>query len=298
MSKPLSMTATAVLLAIAATAMFSGMHALVRQLSGDLHPFEIAFFRSLFGLLAALPIVYRLGRASLHSHNPKLVMIRGTLGAASLIIWFYGLSTVPLAEATAISFTSAIFGSIGAVLVLGERMRLRRSTAALLGFIGVLVILRPGAGVATFGALLVLLAAVLWGVNTVIVKNLARTDSSLSIVVWTGFTLSLMTLVPALVVWRTPTATEFMWLALLGAFGAVGSLAWTQALKMVEATFIIPVDFTRLVWASVLGYFMFAEVPDVWTWVGSALIVGSTCYIALREAHLAREARLQAVRGR
>ena len=135
-------------------------------------------------------IVWRLGRASLRSHNPRLVMIRGTIGAASLMTWFYGLSTVPLAEATAISFTSAIFGSIGAVLVLGERMRLRRGTAAVIGFIGVLVILRPVAGVTTAGALLVLLSAVLWGINTVVVKSLARTDSSLSIVVWTGFTLA------------------------------------------------------------------------------------------------------------
>ena len=291
------MTATAVLLALGSTAMFSGMHALVRQLSGELHPFEIAFFRSLFGLVAVLPVVWRMGTVSLRSHNPRKVMLRGLIGGASLITWFYGLSTVPLAEATAISFTSAIFGAIGAVLFLGERMRLRRTTAAVVGFIGVLVILRPGAGVATTGALLVLLSAVLWGINTSIVKSLSRHDTSLSIVVWTSFTLSLVTLVPALLVWKAPTLEEYFWLALIGAFGALGSLAWTQALKLVEATLIIPVDFTRLVWASLLGLALFGEVPDGWTWAGSTLIVGSTCYIGLREARLAREARLRATQG-
>ena len=291
------MAATAVLLALLATSMFAGMHALVRQVSGGLHPFEIAFFRSLFGLVAALPIVLRAGSMALRSTNPRLVMTRGIIGAVSLLTWFYGLSTVPLAEATAISFTSAIFGAIGAVLYLGEPMRLRRTTAAVIGFIGVLIILRPGAGVATTGALFVLLSAVLWGVNTVIVKSLARTDSSLSIVIWTSFTLTIVTFVPALLVWKTPDIEQLAWLALIGALGAIGSLAWTQALKLVEATLIIPVDFTRLVWASVLGYLLFAEVPDEWTWAGSVLIVGSTCYIGLREAKLAREARMRVLRG-
>ena len=296
MSKPLSMTATVVLLALLATFMFSGMHAMVRFLSDDLHPFEIAFFRSLFGLLAALPIVLRVGSASLRSHNPRKVMLRGVIGGTSLLTWFYGLSSVPLAEATAISFTSAIFGAIAAVLFLGERMRLRRWTAATVGFIGVLVILRPGVGVASTGALLVLLSAVLWGFNTAVLKSLSRHDTSLSIVVWTSFTLTLMTLVPALLVWRAPAPEHYFWLALIGICGAVGSLAWTQALKLVEATLIIPMDFFRLVWASLLGLFLFGEVPDGWTWAGSALIVGSTCYIALREARLAREARLRKTR--
>ena len=298
MSKPLSITAKAILLGLAATGMFACMHALVRQLSGDLHPFEIAFFRSLFGLLAALPVVLRAGRHALRARKPGLVMARGIIGAVSILTWFYGLSTVPLAEATAISFTAAIFAAIGAVVYLGEPMRLRRTTAAVVGFIGVLIILRPGAGVATTGAILVLLSAVLWGINTVIVKNLARTDTSLSIVVWTSFTLSIVTFLPALWVWQTPSMAELGWLALIGGLGGVGSLFWTQALKLVEATLIIPVDFTRLVWAAVLGYFLFAEVPDAWTWTGSVLIVGSTCYIGLREAKLARDARMKGLRGK
>ena len=287
---------SAMLLALAATAMFSVMHALVRGLSGELHPFEIAFFRSLFGLAVALPVVWRHGRASLRSHNPKLVMTRGLIGAVSLIVWFQGLATVPLAEATAISFTAAIFGAIGAVLVLGERMRLRRWTAAAVGFAGVLVVLRPGAGVATTGAVLVLLSAVLWGTNTVIVKTLARRDSSITIVTWTGLTLSLVTLLPAALVWQWPSAAQLGWLAAIGVLGGLGSLAWTQALKLAEATLVIPFDFSRLVWAGLLGWWMFAEVPDGWTWLGSLMIVASTGYIALREAHLAREARRRALR--
>jgi drug/metabolite transporter (DMT)-like permease len=293
----LSPVTTALLLAVASTAMFATMHALARHASSALHPFEVAFFRSLFGLLAVLPLAARVGWHAFRSNRPGTLILRGVMGGASLLAWFFGLSVVPLAAATAISFSSAIFASIGAVLFLGERMGTRRSSAAVIGFVGTVLILRPGTAPSS-GALIVLLSAVLWGMNTVILKNLSRRDSTVTIVVWTGVSLCLVTVIPALLVWRPPSAVEYLWMALIGMFGTLGSLAWTQALKMVDATLVIPVDFTRLVWASGLGFVLFAEVPDGWTWAGSALIIGSTGYIGWREARLARNACRQAMATR
>lgn len=285
-------TSGALLLALLATAIFAGMHALVRHVSGGLHPFEIAFFRSIFGLLAIAPLMWRVGPSVLVSRNPRLLAVRGLVGGLSLITWFYGLSIVPLATATALSFTSVIFASIGAAIFLKERMRLRRWTAVIFGFAGVLIIVRPGFAVFDAGSLLIVLAAVLWGVSIVLVKTIARTDETVTIVAWTAMWLIVATAVPAWFVWITPTWTQLAWLLLIGILGTVGTFAWTQALKTADASLVIPTDFTRLVWAGAIGFVAFGEIPDQWMWIGAALIIGSTLYIGLRESRLAREGKL------
>ncbi|MFQ5954059.1 MAG: DMT family transporter [Kiloniellales bacterium] len=268
-----------------ATIVLASMHSMVRHVGAEVHPFEIAFFRNLFGLLVMLPWLIRAGPASLASRQPGMQALRGAVVLIAMLSWFYGLSVVPIAQATALSFTAAIFGSLGAVLFLGERMRLRRWTAVLIGFAGVLVILRPGLGAVDTGSLIVLLAAVSWGASLVIIKVLARTDSSVTIVAWVTIVLSVLSLPPALVVWAWPTPTQLMWLMLIGALGSAGHLAMTQALKLSdETTAVIPVDFMRLIWTSLIGYLAFAEVPDFWVWIGGSTIFASTLYIAYREA--------------
>ena len=142
---------------LAATAVLTCMHGTVRHVSDGLHPFEITFFRNLFGLVAILPLALRAGVASLKSRQPGLQVLRSGFGLVAMLTWFYALSVVPIAQATALSFTSVIFGSIGATLVLGERMRLRRWSAVVVGFAGVLIILRPGLDEVDPGALIVIL---------------------------------------------------------------------------------------------------------------------------------------------
>lgn len=285
-------TSGALLLAVASTAIFAAMHALVRHVSGSLHPFEIAFFRSIFGLAAIAPLMWRVGPSVLVSRNPGLLAVRGLVGGLSLITWFYGLSIVPIATATALSFTSVIFASIGAAIFLKERMRLRRWTAVLFGFAGVIVIVRPGFAVFDAGSLVIVLAAILWGVGIVLVKTIARTDETVTIVAWTAAWLIVATAIPAWFVWATPTWTQLGWLLLIGIFGTVGTFAWTQALKTADASLVIPTDFTRLVWAGAIGFIAFGEIPDRWMWTGAALIIGSTLYIGLREARLSKEGKL------
>ncbi len=147
---------------LAATAVLTCMHATVRHVSDGMHPFEIAFFRNLFGLIAILPLVLRAGIGSLESRQPGLQVLRSGFGLVAMLAWFYGLSVVPIAQATALSFSSVIFGSIGAALLLGEPMRLRRWSAVLAGFAGTLVILRPGFGDVDPAALIVVLSSVCW----------------------------------------------------------------------------------------------------------------------------------------
>ena len=274
---------------LGAAAVLTAMHASVRHVSAELHPFEIAFFRNLFGLATMAPLAVRAGWPSLLSRQPRLQLVRSLFGIAAMTSWFYGLSVVPIAQATALSFTAVIFGSIGAVLLLGERMRLRRWSAVAVGFAGVLIILRPGVAEVDPGALVVLLSAVCWATALLLVKKLAVTDSTVCIVTWNSVLLTALSLPVALPVWVWPDAAALLWLGLIGVLATIGHLAMTAAFRAAEATVVFPMDYTRLLWASLIGYLAFGEIPDAWTWVGGTVIFASTSYIAAREARVRRE---------
>jgi drug/metabolite transporter (DMT)-like permease len=273
---------------LAATAVLTCMHATVRHVSDDMHPFQVTFFRNLFGLVAILPLAARTGLASIKSRQPGLQLLRSGFGLVAMLTWFYALSVVPIAQATALSFTSVIFGSIGAAIVLGERMRLRRWSAVVAGFIGVLVILRPGIGEVDPAALIVLLSSICWAGALLTVKRLSTTDSVVCIVTWNSVLLTILSLPVAVPVWVTPNGEQLLWLVAIGVLATLGHLAMTSAFKASAATVVFPVDYMRLVWASVIGYLAFSEVPDAWTWTGGTIIFASTTYIAYREAALRR----------
>jgi drug/metabolite transporter (DMT)-like permease len=279
----------AMLLMLLSTLFLSTMHGLVRYVSSDMHPFEIAFFRNLFGLAAILPLVWRAGPGRLATRQPHLQLIRGALGVVAMLGWFYGLSVVPIAEATALSFSSALFGSLGAVILLGEKMRLRRWSAIIIGFIGTLVILRPGVEALDAGSLIIVLSAFCWGTNVVIVKRLGQTDSAVSVVAWMSIVLTVMSIFPALWVWQWPSAQQLGWLLLIGTVGTCGHLCMVNALKLADATSILPLDFTRLLWTSLIGFWVFSEIPDIWTWIGGIIIFSSSAFITYREANLKKK---------
>lgn len=266
-----------------ATFALTGMHALVRFLSAEMHAFEITFFRNLFGLFVMVPLMFRAGISELRSRQPRLQLIRSCFGILAMALWFYGLSVVPIAEATALSFTAAIFGSIAASFFLRERMRLRRWTAVFIGFAGALIILRPGFQSVEPGAWIVLTSSIFWALALVSVKQLSSTDSIVCIVAWNSVLLTLFSLPLALPVWTTPTPTQLGWLLLIGLLATLGHLAMTNAFRLADATAVFPVDFTRLLWASLLGFMLFAEVPDAATWIGGAVIFASTTYMTFRE---------------
>lgn len=281
-----SQTVEGMLWMLLSTAILASMHGAVRHVAVDMHPFEVAFFRNLFGFMAILPMLLRGGWSSLHSKQPGLQVLRGCTGIVAMLSWFFALSVVPIATATALSFTAAIFASLGALVFLGEKMRLRRWAAVIVSFIGVLIILRPGTGGFDLQALTVLLSASMWGAGVVIVKQLSRTDTGVSIVGWMGISLTVLSIPPALLVWEWPNLTQLLWLCLIGMLGTAGHLTMIRALRKAETTAAMSVDFARLLWATLLGSFFFADPIDALTWVGGGVIFASGIYIIYRESQV------------
>jgi len=291
--RALSPISRACLLMVLGTLLFAGMHTAIRYVTQQLSAIEVAFFRNLFGLLVVAPVLMRYGPSLFHTTKLHLHVLRAFINAFSMIAFFIGLSMTPIARATALSFTAPLFAALLSALFLGEVFRWRRWSAIFLGFFGALVILRPGLHVIDLGSLLILFSSVLWSVAMIDIKVLGRTESSRTIAAYVTVLLTPLTLVPALFVWQMPTLDMWGWLIFIGVVGTIGQFAVTEALKLGDMTALMPFDFLKLVWATFLGIIFFAEVPDFLTWVGAAIVFGSSLYIAWREATLRRQAKAQ-----
>ena len=261
----------------------SGMHLLVRYISSEIHPFEIAFFRNLFALLALVPWFIKLGWAPLRTNRPGLLLWRAILNSGCMLSFFMALSLAPLVEVTALGFTAPIYVTILAILFLGERVGLQRWGAIIIGFVGVLVILRPGFETIGLGQLLVLFSAFGWGVCLIIVKILGRTETSVTITAYMSIMMAPILLVPAIYVWTWPTWEQFALLLILGVLGGLAQMGMAEALRLAPTHVVMPVDFTRLLVISLLAYLAFGEVPDLYVWLGGVIIFGSTAFISYRE---------------
>lgn len=271
---------------LGATLLFAAMHGAIRHIAQDVHPTEIAFFRNFLGLVFLSPLFLRYGLTPLRTQRFGMHLIRAVLNVGNMIAFYTGLSLTPLAEATALNFTAPLFTTLLATVFLGETLRMRRTAALLFGFAGALIILRPGLGELNIGALLVVTSALIWGGIMVMIKVMSRTDSALTITLWMLLLMSVMSLPPALPFWTWPTPTEWGWLTFIGVSGTIAQLMITQAIKEAEATSIMPIDFFRLIWATLIGYLAFTEVPDLFTWIGGTMIFASATYIAFREKKL------------
>ena len=263
--------------------LFIGVTGIVRHLSSDMNPIQAAFIRYAMGLVIMAPILVRLRRADFATAHYGLHCLRGVVHGAGVMLWFYAMSRLPIAEVTALGFTAPIFTTIGAALFLGEKLHARRIGAVLAGFGGALVILRPGIAIVDIGAVAQLVAAPLMAVSFLVAKRLTATEETRVIVGFLTVIVTIILLGPALMVWRTPTMTELGWLFATATCATGGHLALTQAFRAAEITVTQPVAFLQLVWATLLGFYVFGEVPDAWTWVGAAIIVISATYIAHRE---------------
>lgn len=274
--------------------LFALMGAVGKLLGATYDSFQIAFFRSLFGFLTVLPLAMWAGLAALRTRHPLRHLSRGLIGAFGMFCGFYALTHLPLADSTAISFTTPLFLVLLAMLILGERVRWRRGTATVVGFLGVMLMVRPGAGVLDIAAAVGLLGALSAALAIVFVKQLAAIDRPVTVALWFGVVSTLAAAVPAAIVWRTPGLVDTALLILTGVLGGLGQVCTTRAYAVADATAIAPIDYSRLVTATILGYLVFAEWPDLWTLAGAAIVILSTLYIARREAALrAAGARVQ-----
>lgn len=269
-------------------ALMTGVAVMVRQVAEELHPFQVAFFRNLFGVIVLLPLLLRYGLEPLKTNDMCFMATRGVFNAAAMLSFFMALTMLPLAELSALSFTAPLFVALLATIFLKERMGQRRTVGLIVGFSGALIILRPGVEIIQIGALYAMFSAISWGTAVVLIKHLSRTNSSVTITLYGLSFLTIFTFPPALFVWEWPTDEQFMWLVAIAVGGNIGQLLLTQSLKIADASLVMPFDFTKLIWASVFGLLIFSEIPTIWASVGGAIIFASSTYITYREGQLAK----------
>jgi drug/metabolite transporter (DMT)-like permease len=290
---PLSTPARAALLMLGSTMAFGMMAVLIRLATAHVPTQEVAFFRNAFGLLALLPILLRHGHAPLRTRQLPRYLVRSVIGLGSMLCGFWALGHLPLTQAVSLSYSTPLFVTIAAALWLGETVRMRRWGAVILGFIGVLVIVRPGSADFSPGTLIAVLAAVLSALVAIQIKQLTRIDGADTVVFYTYVFWVPLSLVPALFVWVWPSGIAWLWLVATGVFGTLGQLLWTRALRLGEVSALTPISFMQLPLVAVFGWWLFDESLDRWTVVGVAIILGSNAYLAHREALLARRAATQ-----
>jgi drug/metabolite transporter (DMT)-like permease len=275
---------------LASTFVFGAMAVMIKLASVHLHTFEVAFFRNFFGLVATLPLLWRHGSMLLRTPRLGRYLFRCAIGLVSMFAGFWAIGHLPMAQAIALSYSSPLFVTIFAALLLHETVRARRWTAVALGFLGVIVLLRPGADSFNAFSLIAVGAAVFNGLVSIQIKELSRTEPADRIVFWTTFLWVLMSAPPAIAVWAWPQGMTWLWVVLAGLLGTGGHMLWTRALKLGEVTALMPISFMQLPLVALAGYLWFGEVLDRWTVVGAAIIVGTNVYITHREADLARRA--------
>jgi drug/metabolite transporter (DMT)-like permease len=264
--------------------LFTGFTAIARHVGRDLPPVETAFLRYALGMVTLIPIFLRRGTSLLRTKHPVLHIARGTIHGVAVLLWFIALAYIPLAEVMALSFIAPIFVTIGAFLFLGEKLRLRRIVAIVAGLAGVLLILRPGVATIHPGAIAMLIAAPMFAASKLFTKRLAATEDGTTIVAYLNLCAAVTILIPALFVWRTPTWEELAWLTLAAALATLSHLAVIRALKLIDLTVMQPAEFLQLIWANLLGFYIFSEQPSIWVFAGGIGIVASASYIAHREA--------------
>ena len=271
-------------LAICATLFGSSMGAGVKFLSDDLHPIIICFWRCLMGLMLITPFIARNNFKALQTSNMRLQIFRAAINILSMICWFSAIGMMHFEKATALGFTTPLFTTILAVIVLGEVIRFHRTAALMLGFIGILIIIRPGYIPFEFGIFLMLIASLSFSFVLIFVKKLSATDSSLTIIFYHLLYMTPAFFILALFYWENIDLNQLMVFIFMGAAGLLSHWCLAQAFKLSDTTFVMPLQFTKLIWASLIGLFIFSEKPDIWTWVGGIIIFISVVYITYREA--------------
>ena len=276
---------------VLSAAVFASQGVTVKWLGTRLDVFEIAFFRCLVGLATILPFI--IGPALAHGSaalvltgRPWLHVARAVVGVSGMFCGFYSVTHLPLATATAISFTKPLFLIVLAVVFLGEPVRWRRWTATAAGFAGVLFVVRPGGDAFNLAALLGLLGAMLIADVVVLVKKLSASERNVTILFYFTLITTLVSAIPAVFVWRAPTRYELGLLVLVGVLATLGQWCSLRAYRVGEATAVMPFDYIRLLFAGLYGFALFAEVPDLLSLAGAAILIVSTLYIGYRELRL------------
>lgn len=269
--------------------LFSAVDTQAKFLTETLHPAQIVWTRQL-GLLAGAVVLLALnGPSLLATAHPWYQIARGACAAASAAIFIFAVSYIPLADAVAISFVAPFIVTLLAALVLREPVGLRRWLAVAAGFFGTLVVIRPGLGAMHPAALLVIVAASLFAVRQILSRFLANTDRTVTTIAYTAFVGSAVLTVPLPFVWRWPeTGLELALCVGIAVFAAMAEVCVIKALEITLAVVVAPVQYSLILWGTIYGYLVFGQFPDIWTWVGTAIIVATGIYTLRREYLVSR----------
>lgn len=268
--------------------MFTFVTGIVRHLGSDMPAIEAAFIRYAIGLLMILPLMRPVFRRRPGARLMKLFALRGLVHGIAVMLWFFAMARIPVAEVTAIGYISPIFVTIGAALWLGEKLHLRRMVAIGAGVLGAMIILRPGFQELSSGQIAQLCAAPLFAASFLLAKKLTEEVDTATIVGMLSLFCTLTLLPGALAQWRDPTWEEVFWLALTALIATTGHYTLTRAFRAAPLTVTQPVGFLQLVWASMMGVIIFNEALDPYVIAGAAVVVAAATYITHREARAAR----------
>ena len=263
------------------------MTILVRQLSADYSSFEILFFRNLVSVCILLPLAMRSGLSSLKTQRLPLHSLRALLSYIGVLLLFYGIANIPLPDVTALSFTQPLFVVVLAALILKEAVNGARWIAVIAGFVGLLVIVRPGVVAVELATVLVLLSAFSYAVSNICVKRLMTTDTANQSVFYFNLLMLPIALVPTLFVWVTPALTDLPLFVAIGVNGTIAVYAYARSFTLADASAVMPFDFLRMPMAATAAFLLFSETGDIWTWVGSVIIFSSSYFLARSSSKLA-----------
>lgn len=283
MTTPLSASTKGALWMSLAIVLFSAMTVLIRLLTTDIPVHQIVFVRGVVSVLLLVPWFANQGLQSLATNRFALLMGRGLLTSLALVTWIYALARIPLAEAVALHFTLPLFGILLAAYFLKEKLDIHRTAVTIVGFMGTLVILRPGVEAMNILSLVVLFSALAYAGTGIQTKILVRTETSAAIVFYVSAFTAVAFAIPCLFEWAKPTIAQWVMLVGVAALNVAAQSCMNRAFSAADASFILPFDFLRLPFAVVAGFFLFSETPDIGTILGAAIIFGATYYNTRRE---------------
>jgi S-adenosylmethionine uptake transporter len=271
--------------------LFSAVDTGAKFLTADLHPFQIVWTRQLGLLAGAVFLIAMRGRAVLATSHPRLQVLRGVVAACSASLFIFAVTHVPLADAVAVSFVAPFMVTVMGAIILREPVGLRRWIAVLLGFVGTLIIIRPGLGAVHPAAGLVVLAAFFFAVRQIVSRWLSDTDKTATTIVYTALVGSTVLTIPLPFVWQSPSGEQIALLVGVAVLAAAAEICVIKALETAMAVVVAPVQYSLMIWGTFYGFVVFGQLPDGWTWIGTAIIVASGLYTIKREYDLNRAAR-------
>lgn len=270
------------------TVCFAGVTGIVRYIGSDIPAVEAAFIRYALGLLIFLPWMRQVLRNLPSRRTFRLFVIRGLVHGVAVILWFYAMARIPIAEVTALGYSAPIFVTIGAALFFGERLHFRRITAVMVGFLGTLIILRPGFHEIGAGQIAQLCAAPLFAGSFLLAKRLTGEEDPVMIVIMLSIFCTLTLFPGAVYSWVNPSLSEVFWLGVTAIVATLGHYTMTRAIQAAPVTVTQPVTFLQLIWATLLGIAVFGEPIDPFVLVGGGIVVAAITFISHREAVAAR----------